>query len=153
MKETVASILLAIAAVTTAQADSPVDNFTLVTNLWWNGHKTEVLQIAEQRLAANSNDLAGLFLKLEYAAAFSDVTSISNSIGILSGLLHYASTTNFLHHVPILQMDFSEFRRLLESGQGPSPEDICADEIKGSRANVHFTYEPALKALHDDGLF
>ena len=61
-----------------AQTNSPpVDNFVLVTNLWYQGSKSNVLAIAEQRLAANPNDLAGLVLKMEYDFSFLSFSSIS----------------------------------------------------------------------------
>ena len=36
-----------------------------VTNLWYQGYKSNVLNIANARLAANTNDIAGLILKAE----------------------------------------------------------------------------------------
>ena len=62
----------------------PVDNFALVTNLWYQGYKTNVLAIAEQRLAANSNDLAGLVLKMEYDFSFLNFSNISNNMHLLN---------------------------------------------------------------------
>lgn len=60
------------------------DSFVLVTNLWYQGYKTNVLAIAEERLNANSNDLAGLVLKMEYDFAFMNASCISNDIFLSS---------------------------------------------------------------------
>ena len=40
------------------------DFYANVTNLWYQGNKTNVLAIANARLAQNSNDIAGLILNL-----------------------------------------------------------------------------------------
>ena len=71
---------IAIASNAFAQTNSPIDNFSVVTNLWYNGYKSNVLAIAEQRLAANSNDLAGLILKMEYNLEFCNDACFSNDI-------------------------------------------------------------------------
>jgi len=44
--------------------------YTNVTNLWYQGYKSNVLNIATARLAVNTNDIAGLILKAEYHFAF-----------------------------------------------------------------------------------
>jgi hypothetical protein len=37
--------------------------YSNVTNLWYQGSKSNVLEIANARLAQNTNDIAGLILK------------------------------------------------------------------------------------------
>ena len=109
MKKTVASIVLAIAAQANAQTNAPIDYFTLVTNLWWNGHKTEVLQIAEQRLAANSNDIVGLLLALEYDVEFINLQQISNSVKEVIESGSIISTPNFSRRYFHMKTDLEEF--------------------------------------------
>ncbi len=53
--------------------------YTNVTNLWYQGHKSNVLAIANSRLAQNTNDIAGLILKAEYHFAFLEDDAVSNA--------------------------------------------------------------------------
>ena len=53
--------------------------YTNVTNLWYQGYKTNVFNIANARLAINTNDIAGLILKAEYHLAFSEDAALSNA--------------------------------------------------------------------------
>ncbi|MDD2600148.1 MAG: hypothetical protein PHO37_13140 [Kiritimatiellae bacterium] len=46
--------------------------YTNVTNLWYQGYKTNVFAIANERLAQNTNDIAGLILKAEFHFAHLD---------------------------------------------------------------------------------
>ena len=79
MKTIVSFAFLFLVATAHVVADvPPLGDFTTVTNLWYEGHKSNVLAIAEQRLAANSNDLAGLILRMEYNLAFSNNSCLSN---------------------------------------------------------------------------
>ena len=54
--------------------------FANVTNLWYQGRKSNVLAMAEERLACNSNDLAAAIMKVEYDLEFLNFNSISNSV-------------------------------------------------------------------------
>ena len=67
--------MLAFAPHARAQADL----YSTVTNLWWNGPKTNLLALAEQRLAADTNDIVGIVLKTEYDISFSRASVLSNS--------------------------------------------------------------------------
>ena len=71
-------LALAVLATIAAKADGTAF-FTNVTNLWYQGHKSNVLAIAEERLARNTNDIAGLILKMEYDLEFLDLVAVSNS--------------------------------------------------------------------------
>ena len=46
---------------------------TNVTNLWYQGYKTNVLAIANERLSQNTNDIAGLILKAEFQLDSSEI--------------------------------------------------------------------------------
>lgn len=56
------------------------NNFVAVTNDWRNGNYSNVYELAQVRLAANSNDLVAVNLLVEYNAMFSDVITLSNSV-------------------------------------------------------------------------
>ena len=55
--------------------------YTNVTNLWYQGGeaRSNVLTIANARLATNTNDIAGLILKAHYHVEFLEVAAISNA--------------------------------------------------------------------------
>ena len=60
---------------------SPTENtYHAVTNDWYNANFSNVLELAESRLAANTNDLVGAYLKLSWDICFSDASTLSNSV-------------------------------------------------------------------------
>ena len=61
-------------------AEPTADTYAAVTNDWYNGNFSNVLQLAEQRLAANSNDVVGAYLMLSWDVNFSDIPTLSNSV-------------------------------------------------------------------------
>jgi hypothetical protein len=67
-----------------------------VTNLWYQGHKSNVLEIAEQRLNVNSNDIAGLILKAEYNFEFYETGDISNAYLRVIQIGDTITTPNFV---------------------------------------------------------
>lgn len=153
MKETVASIVLAIAAAATAQTNAPIDNFTLVTNLWWNGYKTNVLQIAEQRLIANSNDLAGLVLKLEYDVEYSKDSLLSNDITLVMSAIRSVTNGFICQNSSFIEECFNDYLDFLATGYNLTAEELEMEKAKSSIINTHMAHEILLKWLHDDKLF
>lgn len=153
MRKLTASVMLLMVACATAQTNAPVDNFTLVTNLWWNGYKTNVLQIAEQRLAANSNDLAGLILKLEYDIAFMNTTALSNDVNAIEQVACLHSEEAFNTVKPLFSFALTNILDFLAYGLNLSDEEILLERQKGFINAKPFQYEPVLNALHNDGLF
>ena len=69
--------------------------YTNVTNLWYQGYKSNVHAIANVRLAANSNDIAGLILKAEYHLAFCERAQLSNAYLRVIQRADTITTTNF----------------------------------------------------------
>ena len=73
--------LCAMAALATVALASPTENtYHAVTNDWYNANFSNVLELAELRLAANTNDLVGAYLKLSWDICFSDASTLSNSV-------------------------------------------------------------------------
>ena len=153
MRKTIVILTIMLAAQLFAQTNAPIDNFALVTNLWWNGYKTNVLQIAEQRLAANSNDLAGLILKMEFNIASNNVECFSNDINAVLANLCIVNGTNFARAVDDFRFDLNASLDFLQNGFHPTQEEISEDKAKFTINGKPFVYEQELKALHDDGLF
>ncbi len=61
-------------------ASSSENTYHAVTNDWYNANFSNVLELAESRLAANTNDLVGAYLKLSWDICFSDASTLSNSV-------------------------------------------------------------------------
>ncbi len=75
--------LLCLAVATSwriASALPSTNTYVAVTNDWFNANFSNVLELAENRLAENTNDIVGATLKLGYDVTFGDVASISNSL-------------------------------------------------------------------------
>ena len=73
--------LCVMAALATVALASPTENtYNAVTNDWYNANFSNVLELAELRLAANTNDLVGAYLKLSWDICFSDASTLSNSV-------------------------------------------------------------------------
>ena len=77
--KTLAAAAMALATALSAYAVPTENTFAAVTNDWYVGRWTNVLELAQTRLAANSNDLVGAHLVVSYDVLFSDIPAISNS--------------------------------------------------------------------------
>ena len=78
MKSVIIAIVLMLSA--SALATPSADNYHAVTNDWYVGKWTNVYELAQQRLAVNTNDLVASHLMVSYDILFSDYQSMSNSI-------------------------------------------------------------------------
>ena len=148
------TLILACAFSLHAQTNQPpVNNFVLVTNLWYQGDKSNVMAMAEQRLAANSNDLAGLVLKMEFDLEFSNDSSLSNNVIRLLSAAE-AVTNLFMHtDYPRMRKNLNWFLNLLAEEYHPTSAELEEEKAKAFIIHKRMTYECYLKWLHDDGLF
>ena len=78
MKNAIAATVLSLSAL--AHAAPSADNYASVTNDWYQGNWTNVYELAQKRLAANTNDLVASHLMVSYDILFSDYQAMSNSI-------------------------------------------------------------------------
>ena len=78
MKNTIAAIALSLSAF--AWATPSGDHYAAVTNDWYQGNWTNVYELAQKRLAANTTDLVASHLMVSYDILFSDYQAMSNSI-------------------------------------------------------------------------
>ena len=155
MKHMMAIAFLILASTAHLLADEPcLGDFVMVTNLWFNGHKSNVLAIAEQRLAANSNDMAGLIIKMEYDLEYMNVSNYTN--GIIRALEVSRSITNecFASGRALFEIALLGFLDYVAHDRRHySPEEEAQERAKAAIIHKPMTYEIPLKALHDDGLF
>ena len=111
-----------------------------------------MLQIAEQRLAANSNDLAGLILKMEYDFEFMDRQAISNDILAVIAEAGALSSGKIADNFQVILFDAEYFLDFL-STYHPTDTEYENDRDKAFIPYKRMTHELYLKWLHDDGLF
>ena len=127
-------------------------DYSTVTNLWWNGYKTNVLAIAESRLEANTNDIVGIMLKLEYYFSFTYRDDFTNNIPKAIEVAAKVHTPNF----SAVFDDFVETMTELETFIRENPlseSDLQRERAKGSIAHKRMNFRCYLKALDDDGFF
>ena len=75
------TIMAAIAAGAIAAHAAPTQNtYHAVTNDWRRGAYSNVLELAQSRLAANTNDIVAAYIMKDYDIMFSDFTAMSNSL-------------------------------------------------------------------------
>lgn len=124
--------------------------YELVTQMWLVGQKTNVLQIAQQRLGENSNDIAGLLIELEYQIEFLDTEAITNTATRVIDVGSAITTPNFASRFPWLQAGMGIITNVLND---LTPAEIIEERAKGSITNKMMSYGPYIKALQDDGYF
>ena len=128
--------------------------YTNVTNLWYQGYKTNVLAIANARLAANTNDIAGLILKAEYHFAFLEVEAISNAYLRVIQVGDTITTTNFVKdwQEGLGRQDIIE--ALDNFAENPvTPQEIQAEKHKAFINEKPLPNESLIEALQKDGYF
>ena len=134
-------------------ADAPsLGDFTTVTNLWYEGHKSNVLAIAEQRLAANSNDLAGAIIMLDYDLEFSNEGNYSNDVRRILSSTNNLPIGTFVNNIDLVSATLNGFLDYLSSNP-MTPAEIQRDKSKARIIHKPMSNEILLKWLHDDGLF
>lgn len=141
-------LVLAIGGTVAVEAQS--NFYANVTNLWYQGYKTNVLAMAEARLAANSNDIAGLILKMECKIAFLDLPEVSNSICSVIQVGDTITTSNFVKRFQREREELLDDLELFKTY--PTSEQLPIERAKAFIKNKEFpTY--LLDALQIDGFF
>ena len=151
MKKLVATLVLAIAGngVVFAQTNF----YTNVTNLWEEGYKTNVLAIANARLAVSSNDIAGLILKAGYYFSFLEDSSISNAYLRVLQVGDTIMTTNF-----VSEYQGSSRESILWLLDDLAENPMTEQEIQAEKHKAFIKYKPLphgkmIDALQKDGYF
>ena len=140
--------LIALAGV--VQAFGQTNFYEEVSSMWYSGNKTGVLNIAEQRLQQNTNDIAGLILKMDYQIEFVELDAMSNTMQRVLDVGSQVTTTNFVAAFSLVQSDINHLLQMLPLY--PTNE-IAGDIEKASIANKPLTSGYAIKALQNDGYF
>ena len=128
--------------------------YTNVTNLWYQGYKSNVLAIATARLAANSNDIAGLILKAEYHLAFCERALLSNAYLRVIQRADTITTANFAKCWQEEGGRQDYFDILEYVAENPlTPQQIQQESLKGLITEKPLPDEYLIEALQEDGYF
>jgi hypothetical protein len=141
-------IAVALLAVRAAHAQTNfVDH---VSGLWLAGHKSNVLAIANARLAQNTNDIAGLLLKMEYEEEFLQLSQVSNTIDRVIQVGGTITLPKFSTQYPFLTDSLIYMKNLIPL----YPQDeLLADQGKEVITGKPLSVKPFLQALQDDDYF
>ena len=143
-------------ALTVAQAfmadAMPTENtYHAVTNDWYNGNWTNVYELAQARLAANSNDLVAANIIVSYDVLFSDIGAMSNSVTRLIDAMDQSSAPALTNLHSRLRPAWVYFRDQF------LPYQTAAD-LQQQHEKSYITHKPidcdfVLKAIWDNGLW
>jgi hypothetical protein len=152
MKTTIMMYAACAAVTTMACAAHGQTNFVRqVADLWFAGHKTNVLAIAGQRLQQNTNDIAGLILQMEYETEFLLFDQMSNTINRVVQVGATITTPKFSALYPLVTEE-AEYWKKVASTYHP-PAQLAEDRAKGNIAGKPLAAEFLLEALREDGYF
>jgi len=149
-------MLFAFCVFTASITEAQTTNFyTTVTNLWYQGQKAEVLALGQERLNINSNDMAGLIIKLEYEGEFLQLESISNTLHKVLSIGELITNVNFKTQYPNLKETIESDLEIIAifSGFNLSQDELEAERAKGLIPHKPFALYKELEALQKDGLF
>lgn len=146
MKKTTV-FLVAFATAVAADSSTTFDTFT---NLWYTAQHSNVLALANQRLAANSNDLAGVLMKASWDFEFLEPADLSNTLRRVIQVGNTCHTQAFANIFEITKIDA---HCLLEDFALAPPAERIADREKRGLPGKLPHYLEELKALDDDGYF
>ena len=144
-------ILFALAVFTSgAMLAESISFFNNVTNLWYQGHKSNVLAIAEERLRANNNDAVGLLLRLEYDIEFLNVERLSNSVLRVKSVFAPIETQNLSFWKPVFMETLDYLLDVQTTTNFYARLDV--DRAKAALPEKHMLFDDEVRALCLDGL-
>lgn len=149
MKTGILIMAMAISSWNTVLAQT--NFYSTVTNLWFQGQKSNVLALANTRLSQNTNDIAGLILKAEYALEFYETENISNSFLRVIQIGDSITTTNFVRRFQVIRQDILWL--LDDFAENPVTEQEIQTERPKASINQKHLPASLIEALHMDGYF
>jgi hypothetical protein len=152
MKKLMIGFMLAVGGAGAGLAQT--NFYTNVTNLWYQGYKSNVLAIANARLAANSNDIAGLILKAEYHLEFCEEAAISNAYLRIIQVGDTITTTNFAKCWQTEGARQNYVDIMDHMAENPlTPQQIQQERLKGFINKKPLGDAYLIEALQKDGYF
>ena len=129
---------------------SASETYANITNFWHSGQHSNALAIAEQRLSANTNDIAGLLVRASWDFAFSDASTLSNSLLRMVQVARTVSSPAFTNILWITEWDVES---VLANVEKETPEQRQEDVLKETAPGNLPHYWHELDALDQDGYF
>jgi hypothetical protein len=121
-----------------------------VSSMWFAGDKQGVIDIANQRLAQNTNDIAGLLLKLEYETEYLQLNNMTNSMARILDVGSIYAGTNFAQVYSTLEASYEVMKQVVTNYP---PDEYTADLTKTNALGKTMSCDAEIKALQDDGYF
>lgn len=150
MKIAITIVLMAVLAFT-ADAAPTENTYAAVTNDWYNGNWTNVLELAQIRRAANSNDLVAANIIVSYDVLFSDVGTMSNSVTRLIDAMDQSSAPALTNLHSRLRPGWVYFRDQFLPYQ--TAADLQQQHEKSYITHKSIDCDFVLKAIWDNGLW
>ena len=150
MKKLMATALVVTAA--TAFAVPPANTSHAVTNDWHQGNYSNVYELAQQRLVANSNDLVAAVIMESYDLRFSSFAAISNSI---LRLMRASEAATLPAYTNMYWRFYRDGYNLYLSEYLPQQSEARrqAEMYKAYKIHVPMSCSPTLKLLWDENLW
>ncbi len=150
MKTIMMTLTAALCAVT-AVATPSSNSVEAVKQEWYNGNYSNVYELAQQRLAVNSNDVVAAHLMMEYDTAFSSRTAMSNSVMRLVEVSDTVTLPAFVEHYQAMRSGWIWYA----SEYLPSRTDA---QLEAHRQKAHETHRAMssdflLEILDEGGLW
>ena len=142
--------LMSIILVSSSLGAETPSFFSNVTNLWYHGHKSNVLAIAEERLRANNDDAVGLLLRLEYDIEFLNVERLSNSVLRVKSVFAPIETQNLSFWKPVFMETLDYLLDVQTTTNFYARLDV--DRAKAALPEKHMLFDDEVRALCLDGL-
>lgn len=146
-----ASFILVCLLALNVKAFPSTNTYAGVTNDWYNARFTNVFELAEQRIAANSNDIVAAYLMLEWQMAFGSVCAVSNAVAKTIDLADAVTNQPFRSIYMELRDDELEYRdRLLPT---ITESEFLADRHKSYIPGKLMVEDYFLRALWNSNLW
>lgn len=126
--------------------------YSLVTNLWYQGAHTSVVELAQLRLAASTNDIAGLITMCGFDLEYGCDAAYSNIVPQVLSVASNITTSAFRADLDCLTLDLLHSLDFLTIYH-PTEQERQEDLRKAAMPGQFFIYEEPLRLLDEDGFF
>ena len=139
------------AGVVGVRAQEPASFTAQVEGMWRAGDYAGVLALAQQRLAADTNDLPGLLLKFECEIAYLQLGAATNTA---SEILRVAPQIDTPCFSAVRQVILDDAQCALDLLPHYPPDEYASDLARvGTITNKSLACDFAIQALEEDGYF
>lgn len=127
------------------------DCYVAVTNDWYQGNFSNVYELAETRLAANTNDVVAAYLMHDWNMAFGYAADISNGLNRVIAASDSVTNQVFVNLFNRMRPAYLEYQR--EFLPTLRDVDMDAERYKAYRRGRTMTSSLVLRVLDEQGLW